>query len=204
MLFKNWDTRHTIGAVCALFALASLVLAFVAKDTGPLFHITAGTFGIVSLTLFAYARQLGVDIPPPPVAAAPLRVPPLPVLFLVAALALLSAGCLSSAPLVPVTPANQAQIATCQNTATEHNIFVIGDFALSGGTAGVAAAASIAQDQNAKNALSITGIGLGGALAIGTAVAELSASNFTNSRCTDVVGALPTAKNPESAPGAGH
>lgn len=105
-------------------------------------------------------------------------------------------GCISSAAVVPVTTANQSQVQTCQTTASVHNGVVIGDFALSAGTAGVASGAVLATDSNTKTVLSGVGIGLAGGLAIGTAVAELTASNFVNSNCSSVVGALPTSPAP--------
>lgn len=102
-------------------------------------------------------------------------------------------GCISSAPIVPVTPENQAQISSCQNTATVHNGIVFGDFIVGGSTAAVAgvAAALPSTDVDAKTALAITAAVLGGLDIAGTAVASMTTANFTNSRCSDVVGALP-------------
>jgi hypothetical protein len=107
-------------------------------------------------------------------------------------------GCLSSAPLVPVTSANQAQVTSCENTASMHNGVVVGGFVLSGGTAGLAGVAAAEPDSNgsAKTALGVAGAIVGGAAIIDAAVAELTNSNFQNGQCSSVVGALPTAPSP--------
>jgi hypothetical protein len=106
-------------------------------------------------------------------------------------LSLCSVGCLSSAPTVPVTPANQAQITTCENTATLHDGVVVGDFVLGAGTTGLATAAAAVADTNTKNDMTYIGIGTAAALVAGTAIAELTAANFANSQCSSVVGSLP-------------
>jgi hypothetical protein len=115
-------------------------------------------------------------------------------LFFVVAVA--CAGCLSSAPVVPVTAANQAQISTCENTATLHDGAIIGDFVFGGIGTGLGSAAALVTDSNTK-----TGLGVGGAIAgagvvVGTAIAGLTASNFANSQCSEVVGPLPTVATP--------
>ncbi|HEY6462661.1 MAG TPA: hypothetical protein VIY73_20975 [Polyangiaceae bacterium] len=115
-------------------------------------------------------------------------------LMLGAAFAL--SGCLSSAPLVPVTSANQAQVSACQNTAALHDGIVVGGFVLSGATAGLAGGAAAVPDANTKTTLGVVGAVLGGMAVVDAAIAELTASNFSNSSCSQVVGPLPTAKNP--------
>lgn len=120
-------------------------------------------------------------------------------LLMLALMVVLLGGCLSSAPTVPVTPANQGQVNVCQNTAALHNGVVISDFVLGGTSAGLASAAAAFSDQNTKTTLAVAGASVAGALIIGTALAELTASNFANSQCAAVVGALPTAPTP-----AGH
>jgi hypothetical protein len=129
--------------------------------------------------------------------------PPAAALVLLGFLALQNEGCaLSSAPVVPVTPANQAQVSSCQNTATLHNSVVIGGFALSAGGAGLAGVSAAEPDSNGslKTALGIAGAIVGGVALFDAAVAELSNSNFQNSKCGDVVGPLPTSPNPKPAP----
>ena len=111
----------------------------------------------------------------------------------------LPAGCLSSAPIVPVTPANTAQISSCESTASQHDGYVIGDFVVGGVSAGLAAAAAAVSDTNTKTGL---GVGAAGAAAVGVtlaALAELTASNFANSQCPTVVGSLPTAPTPSAS-----
>jgi len=107
------------------------------------------------------------------------------------ALGVALAGCISSAPIVPVTSANSAQISSCQGTATLHNDVVIGGFVLGGATSGLATAAAAFTDQNTKTDLAIAGAIAGAVLIADTAVAGFAASNFANSQCSSVVGALP-------------
>ena len=104
---------------------------------------------------------------------------------------LLVSGCISSAPIVPVTPANTAQVSSCESSATVHNDFVIGGFVLGGITAGLGAAGAVATDSTAKTDLAISAAAVGGAMLIDTAITGFSAQNFANSQCTSVVGALP-------------
>lgn len=124
-------------------------------------------------------------------ATAAVNVPPLPLLVLLLPLLLLS-GCLTSSPTVPQTPANSNQIATCQSTASFHNGIVIGDMVVGGGStiAGtVAALPSVAG--STRDGLAI-GAAIGaGVTTIGAGVAALTASNFANGHCTDVVAPLP-------------
>ena len=114
-------------------------------------------------------------------------------------LCLACASCISSAPIVPETPANQAQIASCQSTASLHNGIVLGDFVFGGSAAGVGAVGALVTDSGQKTALLVTGAILGGLTTIGTAIAGYTASNFANSKCSDVVGGLPLgSKAPEA------
>jgi len=120
--------------------------------------------------------------------------------------ALLLSGCISSAPTVPITPSNQAQITSCESTATQHDGYVIAGFVVGGAGAGLGASVAAVSDPSVKTGL---GIGAAGAAAVGVtleALAELTESNFTNSKCGDVVGPLPTAPAPKPAPAAteGH
>jgi hypothetical protein len=126
-------------------------------------------------------------------------VPPAAAVLVLMFLALQNQACISSAAIVPETAANTNQINTCQSTASLHNGFVIGDFALGGASTGLASAAAFATDTNTKNALAYVGIGTGAALIVGTAIAGYTSSNFANSNCSSVVGALPSITKP--APG---
>ena len=111
----------------------------------------------------------------------------------VLALAVMLGGCISSAPIVPETPANQAQIASCDATASLHNGVVIGDFVVGGATTGLAAGAAAVTDGNTRTALAVAGAIAGGVTTIGAALAAYTASNFANSQCPSVVGSLPVA-----------
>jgi hypothetical protein len=123
-------------------------------------------------------------------------VPPAAAVLVLMFLALQNQACISSAAIVPETAANTNQINTCQSTASLHNGFVIGDFALGGASTGLASAAAFATDTNTKNALAYVGIGTGAALIVGTAIAGYTSSNFANSNCSSVVGALPSITKP--------
>ena len=118
-------------------------------------------------------------------------------------LALALVGCISSAPIVPVTPENTSQVSTCQTIAADHNGIVVGDFVLSAGTAGLSAAAAGVSDPNTKTAVSAVAIGVGSALVLGTALAGFTAADFANSNCSQVVGALPVLPMAKKAADAG-
>jgi len=100
-------------------------------------------------------------------------------------------GCLSSAPIVPQTPDNAAQIASCESTATTHNAIQLGDFVLTGGAAGLGAVGALVSDQQGKTDMAITATALGGAAVIASGLVAWTASNFANSQCPSVVGPLP-------------
>lgn len=113
-------------------------------------------------------------------------------------LALCSVACISSAPIVPVTPANTDQISSCQTTAEWHNGVVIGDFVFGGAGAALGGIGAAVTDSNTKTGLAIGAAVAGGLTAVGAAIAGYTASNFANSNCSNVVGQLPTvsAKDP--------
>lgn len=207
--WKNWDWKHSVATACFFAAgLDELLVAWL-KAGNPLpWHITFAVLLVVakgidfvthSMTGSTGARDMMGMIAPgaPPEVRAKLSGPPLPPVGL-AALCLLLSGCISSAPIVPVTPANQAQVSTCENIASLHNGVVIGDFVVGGAAAGLAGVAAAVTDTNTKNALAI-GSAITGALGVvGTAIAGFTASNFSNSQCSNVVGPL-SAKRPEAA-----
>lgn len=121
--------------------------------------------------------------------AAAMRTP----LFLVA---VCLTGCLSSAPVVTQTPANAAQIASCENTATMHNDLLIGDFVLTASGAGLGTVGALASDTTTKTDLAIAAAGVGAAAVLTSALVGLTTSNFQNSKCGDVVGPLPAGPLP--------
>lgn len=129
-------------------------------------------------------------LPKPPVSS---RIRGLVAAAGVLALALFCSGCLSSAPTVPVTPANQAQVTSCENTATWHDGFVVGDFTFTGGAATMGVASALETNTQAKNVLAISGAVLGGLAGIATTGTAFTASNFVNDQCSNVVGNLPAA-----------
>lgn len=100
-------------------------------------------------------------------------------------------GCISSAPIGPVTPDSANKVATCQNIASTHNAVVVGDFVLGGVTTGLTGAAAVLSGDQVKTDLAAVGA-VTAALAIaGTAIAGLTAADFSNSQCATVVGPLP-------------
>jgi len=136
-----------------------------------------------------------VPAAPPPTPPAAARIGGWALGILVMALGLLQSGCLSSAPIVPVTPANTAQVSSCENTATLHDGFVIGDFALGGAAAalGGTAAAVPSSNASAQEGLAISAAVAGAGAVVLTAFSEYTASNFANGNCPSVVGPLPAA-----------
>lgn len=100
-------------------------------------------------------------------------------------------GCISSAPIVPETAANAAQISSCQGTAVAHNDLVIGDFVLSGLGGGSGVVAAALTDQGQKTAFA-TGAAVAAVLLTTTvALTAYTAATFANGNCSSVVGPLP-------------
>jgi hypothetical protein len=108
-------------------------------------------------------------------------------------------GCISNAPLGPVTPQNQAQVSSCQGIASLHNGVVIGDFVVGGITSGAAGVAVAVTDSKTKNDLGIVAAVAGAVGIAGTAIAGFTASDFAGSNCSNVVGPLVMVKKPEAA-----
>jgi hypothetical protein len=114
-----------------------------------------------------------------------------PVLAAAVLLAAPCSGCLADAPIVPITPANQAQVTTCENTAALHNGFVIGDFTLTGAGGALGAVGALEPGSQAKTGLAIGATIAGAGAILASSVVALSSSNFANNHCSDVVGPLP-------------
>jgi hypothetical protein len=108
-------------------------------------------------------------------------------------------GCISSAPIVPVTPENSAQVASCQSSAQVHNDVVIGGFVLGGISAGLGTAGATVTDTSAKNDLAISAAVVGGLALVDTAITGFSAQDFANGNCSSVVGALPSIVKPAAS-----
>lgn len=106
------------------------------------------------------------------------------------ALGLALAGCISSAPIIPETPANQAQIQSCQTTATIHNDLVVGGFVLGAGSSALAGSSAAITDSTAQRDVAVAATVLGALAVADAAIVAWSASNFANGNCSSVVGPL--------------
>ena len=123
------------------------------------------------------------------------------------ALALLAAcgdlGCLSTSPSVPVTPANQAQVNTCESVGSLHNEIVLGilrnagvtrvlgGYVLGGATSALGGVSALESATGVKNALAISAAIAGAVGVIDTAFAAFTGQEYSANRCTDVTGVLP-------------
>jgi hypothetical protein len=113
-------------------------------------------------------------------------------LFFLGVLLSLTSGCLSSAPIVSVTPQNTTQISSCESSATVHNVAALTGIGLGVIGTGLGSVAAVETDSNVKTGLAAGGA-VSAALAGGAAaVTALAAENFANSQCSSVVGPLPT------------
>lgn len=196
------DWKHVLSAILwvALMACTGLLLAAEKGDQLP-FGITAGGLGTAILVLGYMSRQLVGGQAPGNTngnargfAHAALVVLLATIGLVVAALLL--SGCMSSAPTVPVTPANQAQVTSCQNTASLHNDVVIGDFVFGGAGAATGGIGAAVTDSNQRAWLAGGAAVASGLVVAGTAIAGFSAKNFANSHCSEVVGDLPALAKP--------
>ena len=120
--------------------------------------------------------------------------------LVVAAAVFLLSGCLSAAPLVPVTSSNSAQIASCQATATDHNSLVVGDFVLTGSAGTLGVIGALEPGQQAKTDLAIGAAGAAGAAVLASSLIALTSSNYASNQCSSVLGPLPTAAPPALSP----
>ena len=120
--------------------------------------------------------------------------------LLLCLLATSQSACITSAPTVTPTPQNQAQIASCQATASLHNGVVIGDMVVGGGatTLGTIAAALPGDQVSTKTNLAIGAAALAGVTTIGVGIAALTSANFSNGHCSDVVAPLPMKPSPQA------
>jgi hypothetical protein len=186
-----------------ILAVLSGVLAVLQGAIGVanVFHVSAKVKGVLA-SMVAWANEVKADVPAPTgtmvearrLADGAVKVPPLPVLLM---LVVFVSGCISSAPVVPVTPANQAQVSSCESTAAAHNDVVIGGFVLGGVGAGLGTVGGLVSDPGQKTGLAIGAAVAGGVAGILAILSGFTAYNFANSHCSDVVGALPLgAKGP--------
>jgi hypothetical protein len=100
------------------------------------------------------------------------------------------AGCISSAPIVPVTPTNQAQVTSCQTTATLHNDLVVGGFVLGGASAALAGASGAIVDQATQRDVAASAAVLGALAVADAAIVAWASHNFADGNCSSVVGPL--------------
>ena len=110
-------------------------------------------------------------------------------------------GCLPSVPVVTETPANQAQIDSCQSIAKVYNGLVLGDLVLLAGAptiAGISAAVPTSSG-GPKTDLAIASTVIAGAALVATGATAFVNQDFANGKCSSFVGALPAAP---AAPGA--
>jgi hypothetical protein len=105
--------------------------------------------------------------------------------------ALAMVDCLPAIPVVPTTPANQAQIKGCTEVANVSNALTIGGMVLSvgDGTLGTVAAALPAGPAKTDTGYLSAGIAFG--IAAAAAVVGLEHSAYSSDRCVDVLGPLP-------------
>ena len=203
---KNWLT--TTGGTFAIGAATYFTMHGPGAADGWAVWRPVLVSSALAGVLAAYHAYQDKSGKPSPSTLASAATKTLSVLALLVPAATLLSGCLTSAPMVPVTPANSAQVSSCQNTAALHNAFTIAGFGFSGSTAALAGVAASEPDSNGslKTALGVAGAIVGGVAIVAVAVGELTNSNFQNSNCASVVGPLPTAPNPSpSSPAtAGH
>ena len=112
-------------------------------------------------------------------------------IVMVMALGAMMLGCMSSAPVVPVTPQNAQQVSSCESSASVHNDAAITSIALGAVGTGLGSVAAVDQDPNARAGLAIGGAASAALAGGAAAIVALAAQNFQNGHCTDVVGALP-------------
>ena len=109
-------------------------------------------------------------------------------------------ACIANAPIVPVTPTNTQQVSTCQNDALEHNSFMLGGLIVGAGSTGLASVAALeSSNQGLQTGLAVTAAILAGLATVAGGGAGLTASAFTSSNCSSVVGALPAQASPTGA-----
>lgn len=174
---KHWAT--VLGAP----AVAAFVNAF--TQSGNLLTKAAlEADGKVALAAFL-AAIVAVFVPSPSQAAKLLP------FVLIVGIGASTSACLSNAPIVPVTPANQSAVSQCQTDSNVHNGAVVG--ALISGAAGTAAGAIAVADSDpkVKDAMGVTGAVAAGVTAIGAGVIALENQLYQSGGCTQLLGPLP-------------
>lgn len=155
--------------------------------------IIAG-LGFVSTVVAAQAPKLFVK-------KTVAKPPSLPCFCLFVLCLFVALGCIESAPIVAVTPANQAQVTACQATANAHNDWLVAGVGLgvAGSGVGAASTAITSSDTGAKTALGVAAVSTALLAAGSEVLAGFAASQFTASNCSSVVGPLPALPPPASS-----
>jgi hypothetical protein len=105
-------------------------------------------------------------------------------------------GCgtfLSATPTVPVTPANAAQVSSCESTATGHNLGAIGALTLAGGSAVVGVVDSQESSAKTQQTLGWVTAGIAALAAVDTMFTSIESANYAQSQCSSLLGPLPVA-----------
>jgi hypothetical protein len=173
---------------------ATLVAAFTTSAGLLSLLKSAAIAGVVAVVAWLKTPPASVNAVKAAAVAAKIAV-----LVLVVGLFGATSGCLSSAPIVPVTSANSAQVSACQGIASTHNDLVVAGFVVSGGAAGVGAVAAVDENPKDRTGYAIAGGILGAIAVIDTAWTALTSSEFSSSQCSAVVGPL-AAKPPNPPP----
>ncbi len=190
-----------LGGVVAYFA--GLGAAFEVNVTTVVYGLAAGVAALLTGSAPGIANHAHVVVP---ANVLELRAKAAARVLGKAAVALLALGllgatqsaCISDGAIVPVTPGNQSQVSTCQNTATEHNGFVLAGIVSGAAATGLGTTSAIVPGSNASLQTGLA-IGAAGAALVTTVAAGgagLTAASFTNSQCSSVVGPLPLKADP--------
>jgi len=194
-MFSNFKWSH---ALYVILGLVLIVLQWVqAQNASGTFQLSAQIIaGVATALTVAKTLQglLQASTNPAANAKAVAKVAAAATSMLaMVVMAVCVSGCLSSAPLVPITPDNTAQISSCENTATLHNGFLIGGFVVTGAAGGLGAAGALASDPQTKTDLAIGGTIAAGAAVLATSLVAMSSSNYASNKCSAVIGPLPVA-----------
>jgi hypothetical protein len=122
------------------------------------------------------------------------HVAPFAALALLLPLATTQIGCLAANPIVPVTPQNSAEIASCSQDATIHNWAVVAGSILGGGAGALGTIASQESSVNTQKDLGYAVLGAGALGATAAVIAGIEAANYTTGGCAPLTGPLPVAK----------
>lgn len=102
-------------------------------------------------------------------------------------------GCISTAPTVPVTAANQGQVSSCQSIGSAHNDVVVAGLIVGGAAPVLGGVSAGLSDPTAKTDLAISTAVTAGVAGVLTGLSAYTASEFASGQCGQVVGPLPPA-----------